>query len=594
MTRFGRWAARRRAAAGLRTDVRVLLLAGNPEDPTTRAWRAVLDRVGTDHDVLHPDGARPVTDGDLVHGGDPDHGRYHAIIAGTDTSAFWSSSAALHRYRRRFGVRQLAAYEFPRPGAGLEAHGGRDTTGVTVRVTPAGAAVFGYLRGELVLGAGSWGYRATVLDHDRFTTLVETTDGEPVVGVADDGQGLEDVVVLVNNDEWMLHGLLLARGLLTWVTRGTHLGLERHFLSCHVDDVLLANATTRQGEVVPAEHPAVVRMTPGDVEALVAWQEEHGFTFDLAFNGRGAGTDDALTRSLLTSAAEFRWINHTWSHRDLGRAATHDRSPAGAAAPWLDASALSEEIGANNDWARSVGLGASATALVTGVHSGLDNPNLPEALRGNDITAIATDSSLPAHGSSIGPATTVPRHPTNVYAHVSTWGQLLDDYNRQYAPQGVRAASTEEFLRSETTIVLRHVLTNDPGPLFAHQSNLAGERVLLTFVGHVLGVLGSLLDGSAPLVNTSMDEVAEELRRRHRWRSALASGRVTALLHAGALEVRTTEDVQVPLTVPEHSRTAGRRQRRAHLGDAYAGTRSGWIDVRAGEPLRVTLPVGAR
>lgn len=558
----------------LRTDVRVLLLAGGPEDPTTRAWTAFLRRTGTPVQVLRPDPDRPLVAADLVHPDDPSRGRFNAVVAGTDTSAFWTSAPVLQEYRRRFGVRLLAAFEFPRAAAGLADLGGTDASGRTARVTRAGAAGFGYLRGGFPLSPGSYLYRAAVEDPRRFTTLVETSEGHPLVGVTDDGRGLQDALVLVNHDEWMLHGLLLARGLLTWVTRGVHLGLDRHHLACHVDDVLLANATVREGQAPPPGRPPLVRMTPADVDAVLAWQRERGLVLDLAFNGYGARADDDLTTSLLRHAAAFRWINHTWSHLDLDD---------------LDTPALVAEIGANTTWAATVGIPAGATALVTGVHSGLDNPDLPDALRRCGVTAVAEDASVPAHGAGIGPATVVPRHPTNVYAHVSTWAELLEDYDAEYAAAGVSASTPAEFLAAETAIVLRHVLTNDVSPLFAHQANLAGERVLLTFLSHVVDEVAALLADGAPLVNVGMDDLAEELRRRAQWAPAVAAGHVVATVGAGVLEVRSTVAVDVPLTVPEGSVRRSRLRRRP-VGEPYAGSRSGWVAVHPGDVLRVHLP----
>ena len=38
-----------------------------------------------------------------------------------------------------------------------------------------------------------------------------------------------------------VHGHLLRQGILAWLTRGTHLGYQRNYLSVQVDDVLLPN-----------------------------------------------------------------------------------------------------------------------------------------------------------------------------------------------------------------------------------------------------------------------------------------------------------------------------------------------------------------
>ena len=73
---------------------------------------------------------------------------------------------------------------------------------------------------------------------------------------------------------------VLAPGLVAWVTRGVHLGLDRSYLAVHVDDVLLPNVRW-----VPGVHctpgadcppgvptPPLIRMTADDVAYAVDWQ----------------------------------------------------------------------------------------------------------------------------------------------------------------------------------------------------------------------------------------------------------------------------------------------------------------------------------
>ncbi|PPK92478.1 hypothetical protein CLV92_11479 [Kineococcus xinjiangensis] len=572
----------------LRVDLRVLLLAGPEGDSTTTGWEEALRRTGTPYDLRRPTPETPLTDADLVHAADVRHGRYQAVVAGTDTSTFWDSLPALAAYRRRFGVRLLAAYEFPRAVAGLAEPVGTDTEGLTARVTAAGRAAFGYLRGEFTIGAGGFGYLTRVEDPALFTTYVETAEGNPLLGVVE-RDGLEDLLVLLDHDQWMLHGLLLAPGLLAWVTRGCHLGLTRYSFACHIDDVFLANTLARDGEFPEDGSAPTVRMSPADVEAVLAWQERHGFVLDLAYNGTGAGDGDPLTEVLLHHRGAFRWINHTWSHRHLGLVA--DPGATGGLR-WVDAALLTEEIVRNREWARAAGIDVSPHVLVTGAHSGLDNPNLPTALRAAGISVIAADASHPSPGPALGPATTVPRHPTNVYTHVSSWPEQLADYNRQYAGEGVTAGTPEEFLAAETAIVLRHVLGNDPSPTFAHQSNLTGDRLALALVERVLQGCARLLGDSTPLRSPSMDAVAEELRRRRRWNAALADGVVEAVLHGGVLHLRTGVHLEVPLTAPAGSEVLGPGGGH-RFGEDYAGAVSGWQPVPAGELLRIGLPVGA-
>ncbi len=62
-------------------------------------------------------------------------------------------------------------------------------------------------------------------------------------------------------------------------------------------------------------------------------------------------------------------------------------------------------------------------------------------------------------------------------------------------------------------------LTNDPRTTYAHQSNLAGERVLLTLLETTLDRYRELVE--APLVQPTLTESAQDLlrqqERRQRW-----------------------------------------------------------------------------
>ncbi|WP_432501537.1 hypothetical protein [Kineococcus arenarius] len=551
-------------------EVRVLVLAGTADledDPVTRAWLRLLERTGCPHELHRPTAAQPLRDEDLQHPGGT--GRFHAVVRTTTAAGDLdpASAAVLTAYRRRHGVRLLRAYEFPGPGSGVVGATGAPTDGSTARVTAAGSRVFGDLRGEFPLAPGCWAYLGRVEDGGPFTPLLVTGDGAPLAGALDAGDGLEDLLVLVNTAEDSLHGLLLARGLLTWVTRGVHLGVLRHALSCHVDDVFLANWMTpgvRVGETAPT-----VRMRAEDVGVLVAWQREHSFTLDLAHNGAGADADDPLTRALLSAAGEFRWINHTWDHRDLDD---------------LDEQGLHEQVERNRSWAERAGVPASPTALVTGAHSGLGNPALPRVLARAGVTAVAADASRGPAPDVLGTATVVPRHPTEVTTHVSTWAALLADQERRH---GAPAPSREEFLRAQAEVVLGRVLAGDPRPLFAHQSNVTGDRVLLDVLARVLAEHARLLAPATVLLNPSMDEVAHELRRRQGWRAALAAGAVRARTGAGELllevDVEADVEVEVPVTLP-----AG-----AGAGEPCAGARCGWLPVAAGGAVRVALGAAA-
>jgi hypothetical protein len=332
-------------------------------------------------------------------------------------------------------------------------------------------------------------------------------------------------------------------------------------------------------------------MTSADVEAVLEWQENHDFVLDLAYNGAGAATtdDDPLTTTLLRHRNRFRWLNHTWDHLDLGPSTRVDD---GQAALWVQVNSICDQIDRNRSWATSVGIDASPTALVTGAHSGLDNPNMPVALRRSGISAIATDASVgDSEAAHIGPAAAVPRHPTNIATHASTWGDVLEDYNARYAGQVEPLRTPADFLATEARIILRHMLRNDPRPTFAHQANLTGDRSLLLLLEHALSAYRSHLADNTPVVSLTMDEVALELERRRLWQQALELGDVSAVIQSGDLHLTAGCDLDVPVTVPAGATVGRRTLRRMPFGEPYAGSASGWHHLPAGATTKIRLPV---
>jgi hypothetical protein len=558
-------------------DARVLLLAADEADPTTQAWVRQLRRLGGLFDLLLPSALQPLLVSDLVD--ESGHGRYNAIIMTTDSSQFLASMDVLMRYRRAFSVRQLAAFEYPRPQVGLDDPLGQDLSGSLPQLTEAGRLVFPYLRGSVPIDHGTFGYLSDSVDRACFTALLSLAD-RPLVGLTTGADGTEEMVVTVNYADTLIHWRLLARGLLTWVTRGVHLGMGHHLLSCHVDDVFLSSAPPAFDE---ATEPISVRMTAEDVEALVQWQTQHDMTLDLAFNGAGAAlSGDGLTDALLRHKEQFRWLNHTWGHLDLDGRATEDRG----AVCWPDADSICQQIERNRQWADRLGVRASATALVTGGHSGLSNPHLPAALVRCGISVIATDASREPSKAHIGAATAVPRHPTNISTHVTTCNEMLEDYNDRYSP----VSDCTQLIDLEARIILRHMLSHDPRPTFGHQANITGERPLLAVLERTLDLYREYVSEEAPVLNLSMDAIAQELDRRAEWRRVSDQGGVTASIRSGGLQLSSDVDVDVPLTLPLGSSAGRSLLRRVPFGDTYGSSACGWQRLRSGTTLRISLP----
>ena len=140
--------------------------------------------------------------------------------------------------------------------------------------------------------------------------------------------------------------------------------------------------------------------------------------------------------------------------------------------------------------------------MVTGEHSGIENPNMPAALAGAGVTTFATDASRqpqPVLATSGLDGHSAPRYPNNIYYNASNWPDEINEYNTLYVAPGAslgqrRLPERDRPLRaslvghhlpdhaghrglapaSESQIMLSHVLANNPRVGYAHQTDLIG------------------------------------------------------------------------------------------------------------------------
>jgi hypothetical protein len=534
-----------------RIDLCVLLLSADGQEPAFRAWEAALDREGVPYQAIVARRGHPPIDARTLTV-DAMRARYQAVIVAAgglpafDGARYVSALtadewAALADFERDFGIRRITGFAYPSALYGLSAPTSAGATDeLAGRLTAAGRAVFGELRGDVPVDPNAYGYLAKPADPD-FTTLVAGPQDSALVGIYTHPDGRQEMVCTVDGNPAMIHVQLLRHGMLRWVTRGVYLGHQRHYLGLQVDDVFLSDDSwdPESARTVPVQ----IRMQREDVEAAVRWSRKRGMRLDMTFNGHGAQQSDDLTAALLEHKADFGWINHTFSHFDLDG---------------VDPQTLRGEIRANVDFAGEVGLAIDDTELVTGGHSGLGNMHLPGALADTGVRWIAADNSRDRAQRRIGPARTVPRHPTNMYFDVSTREAQLDEYHHLFltrmgrAPSGATctrlapATTWTRFVELEARTMLEHVLSNDPRPHYLHQSNLAGDRMLYDLVDAVLERHRELF--CVELVQPSLAEAGAELARQAAWQDALHGRSVTAFLQDGQLHLSSTEPVSIPLT----------------------------------------------
>lgn len=528
-----------------------MLLAADGQEPAFLAWEAALQREGVPYHAIVAHVGHPPIDARML-AVDATRARYQAVIVvagglpAFDGARYVSALtadewAALADFERDFGIRRITAFAYPSASYGLSAPTfSGATTGLAGKLTPAGRAVFDELRGDVPVDPNAYGHLAKPADAN-FTTLVAGQEGSALVGVYTHADSREEMVCTVDGNAAMIHVQLLRHGMLRWVTRGVYLGHQRHYLALQVDDVFLSDDSWDPAAARTV--PVRIRMQRADVEAAAGWSRERGVRLDMSFNGHGAQQTDDLTVALLEHAAQFGWINHTFSHFDLDEA---------------DPATLRSEIRRNVEFARSAGLTIDETELISGNHSGLGNIDLPRALADTGVRWMGADNSRDPVQRTIGPARTVPRHPTNMYFNVCTREAQLDEYHHLFLARMGRepraatrrrlapATTWTRFLDLEAQTMLQHILANDPRPHYVHQSNLAGDRMLYDLVDATLDRHRDLF--SVDVAQPTLAEAGAELARRAAWQDALDGRMVTAFLKDRHVHLSSTEAVQIPVT----------------------------------------------
>lgn len=546
------------AEAMRRIDLRFLVLGTNPEAPALHAWQAALRKEGVPFDVIFP-AEEPLSRQILVP--QPGHGRYQAVIHTTDDGPVQlapAEQAGLDAYEDEFGVREVVAFgAVPATAPGPL----QDLDGLRLHVTDTGRQWFPAVTGEIAV-AGAFGYLSP--PGRSATTLVTDADGNAVVAEQRVGDH-DELFVAVQTAPERLHFQLLSHGLIQWASQGIHLGLSRYFLAVQVDDVLLPNYRwdmDRDETVVDDED--AIRMTPDDVERAVDWSQLRDFRLDLAVNNGAAGSHE-LCGQLRENREAFGWINHTYTHVDLDEAA---------------GDVIDDQIRRNVESSEDNGIPFdSPQELVTGEHSGLENPALIPALEKNGIEYVAADASRTPELSRLGPALAVPRHAVNIYYDVGTKEEQLDEYNYTYfeACTGDYCLPApliwDQYVEAMTTEIMRLMTNNDPRTIFVHQSNLAEDAILLLVLDDVLATFRSVIDD--PLVQPTLSESGDALLRQQDWDAAVRGQVFDAYIEGESIVLRAEQQLLVPVT--------------GVGSEKYGQERSGWITLPPGDPT--VLPI---
>ena len=367
------------AATPSRLDLNVLLVGTGASDPTTAAWQSALSGEGVAYTTATATGdlgSQTVSLPALATG---DEGHFNGVVIADSPTNFAASALdPLYDYEAAFGVRQVDGYMFPSPALGLTGGAGTTLDNTTAQLTAAGMAALPELKGPVPMDVGTFGYPASVVAGTPFAPWLQDTAGNVLAGVyqhagTDRQANVSELALTFDYNASQTQWLLLAPGLIDWVTKGLHLGLYRNYFGEDVDDLFIADnewssqlqctpaatepvdvgcPTSAQGN--PAAGPPDSQMTAADVAYVANWEKQTGITLEFAFNGVGACTapsaaaassanctggatvngttytepgvtvdaaapdDSGLVNALLANQSEFNWITHTWSHQFLG------------------------------------------------------------------------------------------------------------------------------------------------------------------------------------------------------------------------------------------------------------------------------------
>lgn len=557
-----------------------------------------------------------------------------------------AEKAALARYERAFGVRQVDAYSPPHADVGMSApvYGG-PLSGAASVTRAGGRAGFGYLRRSFPFsggpaGAAPFGYLAhpppgsgtsvtplvnAAIPHSSGTgTLVwQYTHG-----------GRQQLGIGFGYGYFQAQFHYLAHGIVDWVTRGVNLGHWRNYLDIAYDDVFLGDAQwstvghcTPGAGICPRGTPttATIRMIPADVTYAVQWQKQHHFTMEFLYNGGASvrflvhGVDPLLV-AFRPVAKDFYWVNHTYTHAYLG--CQQDRSVvpwkcvrSGGHIVWAAGPKLiNSQILDNFTWARRNGIPAEPGVVASGEYSGLkilpqqpvDNPSLDAAMGRDKVKWIVLDASREPNMRPVGAALGVPRHPIDVGYDVDTVAKEVNEFNWYNAskqdggsglcqgskttdclkPLSPKTGWTSTIVPGQVQIVLAAVLNNDPRPFFMHQSNLTGDRLGYPVMDGVLSAYRAVYGPSAPIVNLPTSGDGEVLRNQQLWDRARRAGTVSGWVQGNTVTIEGPSGTTVPVTVPAGT-TVGSAAGPA-FGGLYAGQLSGYARLGS-QPLRLVL-----
>jgi hypothetical protein len=563
------------AAAPGPVDMKILVISADGRESDFTATQAHLRQLGIPFDTLIATQSPDLTASKLWDGGV--RGYYQAVILTTGNLTYfepttnqWQSAftaaewATLWDYEARFNIRQVTSYTFPYgfpDSYGLNLVTVQDTLNAPLQatLTTAGQGVFRDLNAATpITFNGAWVYLATVVNTAVTTPLITTPQGYAIASINTYPDGRQNLTVTAANNTELLHSMLLSYGVINWVTKGLFLG-ERHVNTGYQIDDLYTEDDIWDPAALSDQTGLTYRNNAADITAAVAWQNSirslpltGNFRLEWAFNAEGASgiyVPDDLTPAVKANQAQFNFVNHTFTHRNLDVPTT--------------AAQVTTELSRNHNFRATVPFtNYSRDSLVQPDISGLTNPQFFQAATQFGIRYIISDTSQPGWNNPTpnagirNPAfpsiLIIPRRPSNLFYNLSTPAQWVSEFNYFYGPGGLWAyfdhpLSYQEILDYESGWLLKYLLRWDIDPLMFHTPNLRaydGTHSLFSdLVDRTMTKYRSMVN--LPVRNMTQHAIGLKMTDRMNY----DQGGVTAsLLPCTSLTVRATRAAKVPVT----------------------------------------------
>ncbi len=254
-------------------DMKLLVVSNGKTEADFGAIKQVLDYLGTPYDVLD----MTVTTGGITPSMLSDgncHGYYQGVIFAFGGYIYTlPGMSTLTSYEQKFGVRQLNWYMYPNNDFGFNyPYNGTipDTGSDSASYTSAGASVFWYANtatpvtvSNAYIYLGSPRSASTLPAGASVTPLLSDASGNVLSLVYTIGDGREYLTQTFDSNQYLTHDLILAYGLINWVTRGIFLGEYHIYAAAQVDDFFINDSEWIPG--TPCANPITHDRTPPEL-----------------------------------------------------------------------------------------------------------------------------------------------------------------------------------------------------------------------------------------------------------------------------------------------------------------------------------------